>query len=173
MMVQGGWREQWDRVNRMLHKVESVYSGRARGGTAEMKDDVYGFFQNVHHLRDWVSNDPASGVTAAEVEAFVKGSAKLKICADLCNGSKHLTLTKKTWTDDPDTAITKVSAEVLPAGPAIVVAGGGPPKVVVSAPGVVLHQFEGVSAGSPFDVLKLAREGVKQWTAFLAAKGLI
>jgi hypothetical protein len=51
------WQEQWHRVGRMLIRVNTAYIGSPQGGTEEIKDDIYSFFQNVHHLKDWLRHD--------------------------------------------------------------------------------------------------------------------
>jgi hypothetical protein len=58
----------------------------------QWQDAVYTFFQDCYHLKDWVKNDPAAPNQSA-VEKFITNSASLSLCADICNGSKHLKLT--------------------------------------------------------------------------------
>jgi hypothetical protein len=59
----------------------------------EWKDAVYTFFQTCYHLKDWIKNDP-NAPGQKDVEYFVSSSSSLSICADICNGSKHLKLTR-------------------------------------------------------------------------------
>lgn len=59
-------------------------------------DEVYAFFQNCHHLKDWIMNDDAITPQPRDrVEDFINRNECMRLCADLCNGSKHLKLTKK------------------------------------------------------------------------------
>ncbi|MBT2509418.1 hypothetical protein J7I98_26765 [Streptomyces sp. ISL-98] len=90
-MLGQGWLSQWERVGRRLEDVRAVYKG-APGGTDAAIDAVLPFFETVHHLKDWLTNDPASGVTTAEVHTLIDGSPALQLCADLANGSKHFKL---------------------------------------------------------------------------------
>lgn len=46
---------------------------------------------NCYHLKDWIRNDPGAGQLKENVEAWINKSEALSICADLCNGLKHLT----------------------------------------------------------------------------------
>jgi hypothetical protein len=72
-------------------------------------DDLWSFFQNCWHLKDWIKNDPNILATMAEcpsckknqkilvgrtkcLECEVNDCKYLPICADLANGSKHLRL---------------------------------------------------------------------------------
>lgn len=54
-------------------------------------DAIYAFFQDCYHLKDWIKNDLTSPQRTS-VESFVSHSKNLSLCADICNGSKHLTL---------------------------------------------------------------------------------
>jgi hypothetical protein len=89
------WREQWERVLRWHARWTHLTDGQPLDqplDMAHLRDDMLAFFQNAHHLKDWLGNDPASGKSHAEVEAIVRSSDNLKRCADLCNGAKHFTL---------------------------------------------------------------------------------
>jgi hypothetical protein len=172
--VMAVWQEQWERVHRMLYRVESAYSGDSPGGIERVKDDVYAFFQSIHHLKDWLRNDPQSGVTKADGDTLIDNSNELRVCADLCNGSKHLKFNRPPRTGDPSTSITKVSTELQSSGQTIVLGGGGgPPQIIVASPAKTARQIEVSSGGAQYDVLDLAREGVRQWKVFLEAKGLL
>lgn len=59
----------------------------------ECEDAAYAFFQDCYHLKDWIKNDPGCSHRGI-VESFVSGSKALSLCADICNSSKHLTLTR-------------------------------------------------------------------------------
>jgi len=67
--------------------------GRDRGGIPvgttkdEALDDVFAFFMNCYHLRDWVI---ASGFkSGAEVDRYIRGNNDLALCRDICTGLKH------------------------------------------------------------------------------------
>src|SRR6266540_239818 len=57
------------------------------------EDDLYHFFQDAWHLKDWIRNDSAAGAKAPNIEAEVKAVAAFMITADLANGTKHRVLT--------------------------------------------------------------------------------
>ena len=85
------WEEQWKRIGRWYALIGQTERGRSHNRDSERYlDEVYAFFQNCHHLKDWMQNDPSSMNGRAEVEALIAGSETLTICADLANGSKHL-----------------------------------------------------------------------------------
>ncbi len=53
-------------------------------------DDVFAFFMNCYHLKDWLKNDQAD--PHPEAEKFVNDTEVLRVCRDLCNGLKHAVL---------------------------------------------------------------------------------
>ena len=82
------FEEQLDRVRRFLVRIHDTERARR-----DYEDDLWSFFQNCWHLKDWIKNDPGvpSSVSSA-IEGDVKKCESLMICADLANRSKHLDL---------------------------------------------------------------------------------
>jgi hypothetical protein len=148
-----GWQSQWARVQRRLDDVRAVYTGRA-GGTDAAIDTVQSFFEAVHHLKDWLGNDPSSGVTKADGDSLINGSTALQLCADLANGSKHLAL-RSSRTGDLSTTIARNDAAVF-----------------VGA-GTSAHRFYVASGGTEYDVLVLAEDAVAEWAKFLSSRGFV
>lgn len=148
-----GWQMQWARVHRRLDDVRAVYAGR-EGGTDAAVDTVQSFFEAVHHLKDWLGNDPSSGMTKADGDSLISRSQSLQLSADLANGSKHLVLTRSR-TGDTSTTIARNDVDVR-------LGMGG------SA-----HRFYVRSAGVEYDVLQIAEDAVDEWSKYLATKGLI
>jgi hypothetical protein len=130
----------------------AVYTGRP-GGTDAAVDTVQSFFESVHHLKDWLGNDPSSGVTKADGDSLINGSQVLPLCAGLANGSKHLKLTSSR-TGDPSTTITRNDATVF------------------AGTGNSAHRSYVESAGTEYSVLQLAEAAVNEWTSFLSSRGL-
>ncbi|MFB6931257.1 hypothetical protein [Streptomyces chartreusis] len=131
-----------------------MYEG-TEGGTDVAVDRVLSFFEAVHHLKDWLGNDPATPVTKAHGDALINGCPKLRLCADLANGSKHLTLRPdRTRTGDASTTIARNDVAVL------------------AGEGSSAHRFYVASAGKEYDVLEIAEDAVKEWSRFLSARGL-
>jgi hypothetical protein len=153
-MLGHGWQMQWARVQRRLDDVRAVYTGRA-GGTDAAVDTVQSFFEAVHHPKDWLGNDPSSGVTQAAGDSLINAKPVLQLCADLANGSKHLALTKGSRTGDPSTTIARNDVTVF------------------VRTGTSAHRFYVASAGKEYDVLQLAEDAVGEWTKFLSGRGLL
>jgi hypothetical protein len=94
-----GWEDQWARIMRWRERVRlSRDVGRTDGlGTEGYRDEVFALYQAVWHLKDWFKNDPALPASVrTSVEQWVADNgSRLKVAADVANGSKHLTQTTK------------------------------------------------------------------------------
>jgi hypothetical protein len=87
--------DQWDRVTRWFQRFKEISEGREHIHESNFyQDDVFAFFLNCYHLKDWIKNDPSAGRMSNLVEDYINKCEALSICADLCNGLKHLTLEK-------------------------------------------------------------------------------
>ena len=144
---------QWARVHRRLDDVRAVYAGR-EGGTDAAVDTVQSFFEAVHHLKDWLGNDPSSGMTKADGDSLISGSQSLQLSADLANGSKHLVPTQSR-TGDTSTTIARNDVNIR-----------------LGARGSA-HRFYVESARAEYDVLQIAEDAVDEWSKYLTTRGLI
>jgi hypothetical protein len=81
-----GYRHQLDRARRFLNRIEGTHANEI-----DFQDMVWAFFQNCWHVKDWVEHDPkVSRPVKDAVEDQARRSWALKICRELCNGTKHL-----------------------------------------------------------------------------------
>lgn len=87
-----GYRAQLDRARRFLDRVESDVPRR----DIDYQDDVWAFFQNCWHIKDWLEFDyrvprqkRASAIAAAHK------SRVLRVCQDMANGTKHRRLSRR------------------------------------------------------------------------------
>lgn len=151
-MLNHTWLDQWERVHRRLNDVRAVYRGAPRGTPAAV-DAVQSFFESVHHLKDWLGNDPSVPLTKADGDALINSSNDLKLCADLANGSKHFKFTS-TRTGDLSTDIKRNDVTVF------------------VGTGTSAHRFYIQSRGD-HDVLNVAEAAVAAWASYLSRKGLI
>ena len=111
------WREQWNRVQRWYGLFRDTSAGRPHDRDSDYyQDEVYAFFQNCYHLKDWLKNDPATQQTATGIEQFVPASPNLSLCGDLANGTKHLRLTS-TKTGDRNTGFGHRDFQLKLGGP--------------------------------------------------------
>lgn len=83
-----GYRDQLDRVRRFLERLDRHYHY-----VVDYQDDVFAFFQNCWHLKDWISNDPLiPDGQKFRLKQAAENSSILAICNDMANGTKHLGL---------------------------------------------------------------------------------
>ncbi|WNB76905.1 hypothetical protein [Methylomonas koyamae] len=87
------YEEQLARVKRYFERFSKINGGISHTQESpNYDDDIYAFFQNCYHLKDWIKND--TYCKTWNVEEFINSNPELQICADICNGRKHLKLTK-------------------------------------------------------------------------------
>lgn len=153
--------EQFGRVERAL---ERVRSNRNRE-IVEYEDDVWNFFQNAWHLKDWVKNDSNVNQQYRDaVERDVSTVEVLKICADLANRSKHLRLTRKRLDADVSKRSTHIhvgTVHVSPSGEQTTTHGYGELIFTII-----------VGDGREFDVIQTAERAVNEWRGLLATYGV-
>jgi hypothetical protein len=143
------YREQLERVHRFLNRVRN--EGR---NSADYDDDLWAFFQNSWHLKDWIKHDPSiSKESRARILKAAEASEELQICADLANRSKHFKLTSKRR----DADVTSRNITVFP----------GADRSSESTHVITLDD------GSQAVAQKLAERIVIVWSEILAAEGLM
>jgi len=98
--------EQLERVRRFLNRVRNE-----RRDSIDYDDDLWAFFQNSWHLKDWIKNDPSiSEESRTRILEAAVASEDLKVCADLANRSKHFELKNKRR----DAKVTSRNISVFP-----------------------------------------------------------
>jgi hypothetical protein len=153
------WEEQWGRVQRGFDEFGRIAGGRLHDRESDhYVDTIYHFFQDCYHLKDWLKNDPASTSQARDVETEITNSAALSLCADLANATKHLVLTKRARTGDPQTSF----------GPKHYKVG-----LTVGEPTTIAADFEVLSGGSSWDAFNIAEGAMDDWLKYLKRVGLI
>ena len=66
------WLDQWHRVRRWLDRFTETNSGRSHTKDSDnYQDEVYAFFQNCYHLKDWLINDPVTSALVSDVETMI------------------------------------------------------------------------------------------------------
>jgi len=145
--------EQYRRMMRSYEKFAIIDRGRVYDPSPEnYVDDVFAFFLNCYHLKDWIKNDRGAGLTAqTDVERFINSSYPLKLCADICNSHKHLRLTSPRSDESPRLTKTHYS-----------VRGGTPPTITV--------KYEIETSKGPMDAFALATQCIDEWQSFINSK---
>jgi hypothetical protein len=152
------WREQYDRTVRWLDRFTELSVGRRHVTASDNYiDDVYAFFQNCYHLKDWIKNDPALPQDIRdEVERYINQTRELSICADLCNALKHLSLSNSRSRENPSFGNKHYALHL---------GGEGTP--------IISLRYEVATAAGTEDAYELAKKCVDAWTTFLRRWALV
>ncbi len=156
------YREQLARTHRYYERFKKLNEGSAKEPSSEANmDDIYAFFQNCYHLKDWLKNDPAYTFhSSEEIEDHVSKSSELSICADICNGSKHLTFNRPPRSGAKPTFGRKIEStgEIIAAGK------------VVDRSFAMFVEVE--HARARIDAFQLATAALKSWESFIEQSGV-
>jgi hypothetical protein len=152
-----GWSEQYRRMLRSHARLIEIAQGRMMASSEQARDALFHFFQDAYHLKDWIKND--SEVTTSVVEKWINETDALRLCADLCNGSKHLRLTRSR-TGDLGTSFAVQDVTVQP-GPV-----GHPSKPQ-------RHGWRVDSGDHSWDAVELADNVLRDWRSWLRSERLL
>ena len=146
------YREQFARLQRSYQRFTAIDQGLQHDLESDhYEDEVYVFFMNCHHLKDWLKNDATFSGRAA-VETLINSTPDLQICADICNAHKHLKLIKPPRSaEQPKIGARKYSLSV----------GSSPPQIRV--------QYTIDTLSGPLDAYELAGRCMNAWNNFIAA----
>lgn len=177
MTFSEGWRDQYNRMLRS-HKRLRVAAGPTSLSSEDARDELYHFFQNAFHLRDWLKKDSSITIPATDIESLFSNTSNavpaLQLAADLANGIKHLGLDRPAKTGDKSTAFSNQDVG-LTLGVFETVAEFGPPASELLEPAAATAEYRWTvtSSGQARDALDLADEVVAEWEKWLAAQGLL
>lgn len=93
-----GVKQKMNQYSQQYERVKRLFSGLTNKSYSQIdwEDNLWSFFQNCWHLKDWIKNDSTlSQSIRNQIENETKNYKNLMTIADLANRSKHLTLTFK------------------------------------------------------------------------------
>ena len=149
--------KQFKRVKRWYSRFKDINDGMVHHkNTDYYEDEVHTFFINCYHLKDWIKKSDKKKYFDVET-LFNKKSGKLcmQICADFCNGSKHMEAERRPRIDK-NTKITNKDIKIC--------LGKIPPTIV-------LNYRIGV-AGKFYNAFDIATDCVNEWKKYLRSKEL-
>jgi hypothetical protein len=152
------YREQFERMNRWYDRFAAINDGRIHDMSSEnYVDEIYSFFQNCYHLKDWIKNDSEMTTQAPKdrVEAYITSNRFLSLSAHLCNSTKHLIIDKSRSKEEPNFGQKNFALKL----------GGELPKISL--------KLQVDADGGRIDAFELARECVAAWEAFLKSENLL
>lgn len=146
--------EQVQRLLRTFERFREIHDGRVHDRESDhYGDEMYGFFLNCYHLKDWLINDPSFQATSADVEGFVDSHVELQVCADICNAHKHFRLDRPRSTQQPSMGSRKFFLNI----------GGGPTQISV--------HYTIDTASGPVEAFDLATRCRDLWLTFIRGRG--
>jgi hypothetical protein len=88
------YQDQVERIDRLMKVVEANDPYKVISGLS-FYDIIVFTCQSMWHLNDWILNDPHFGASdQAELSKDIHATRCLLVCADIANGSKHLSLSR-------------------------------------------------------------------------------
>lgn len=155
-LMAAAYNEQYDRMRRWYNRFAILDRGRLHDVPSDnYLDEIYAFFMNCYHLKDWIMNDSAVAATIQQaVESYINSSRPLRLCADICNSIKHLNLRSDRSGESPIFGRKQFDL------------------VLGTAPATISINYEINTTTGPIDAFILATECVEAWDTFLAAHGL-
>jgi hypothetical protein len=160
--ISTGWQEQYYRMQRSYQRLLQASQGTdpTAQSSEDVRDTLYHFFQDTYHLKDWIGND-SSVATGHRLDVqYVNNRSILQLCADLCNGTKHLSLSS-TRAGDLLTGFSSQSVTVYAP-----TAGSNRP------PGHVEHSWEVTSNNVNSDAVRLAGDVITEWDNVIQTEGI-
>lgn len=140
-------------VNRLYHAFDFIDKGKIVPlGEFDIRDSdiALSFFVFCYHLKDWIGTDYP--VEKANIENMVN-STRLKYCADLANGIKHLELNKETRSEkQPEITGSKATLSV------------------VNGKKLLQVRFQISTDEGELDAFDLATECMNRWLEFIREK---
>jgi len=141
--------DQFERMIRWYRRYQQINEGTQRGASFEGQyDDMLAFFMNCYHLKDWIKNDIADESFNRVVEDYINQNDCLKLCADICNGAKHLDVTRSRFGEG-----TAIRTEVH-----LDESQDNPP--------VIRKWYITSESGQVFDSFDIATQCVEKWVEF-------
>ncbi|EPN5006660.1 hypothetical protein NB464_14425 [Vibrio diabolicus] len=151
------YQKQIERAERYYERFKKINDGREHDSHSETYfDDIYTFFMHCYHIKDYLKHDASYTThTNQEIENYITNTPSLALCADICNGLKHLNLNNTRSGDTPDVDSGTIHVNITEG------MGSGNTEVKVSCKVTVKH------AGSEKDAFELASEAMGSWRTFI------
>jgi hypothetical protein len=158
-VVREGWRAHYERMQRSYAKLAT--HNAPPFVMVFYEDDLYHFFQDAWHLKDWLINDPAANVRRKGIEADLEnGDRAFKITADLANGTKHRALTTK---NKNTKKVSRIGAVIVERIRSVPITGGKSEN----------RWRVRLADGTETTAEKAAKDVMKAWDKLLKSYGLI
>jgi hypothetical protein len=142
---------QLNRVLRWYQRVKKISRGIIHFRDSHFyEDELFAFFLNCYHLKDWIKEDPNAAHVRVAVEPFINSSPALSLCADLCNCQKHATLKRKPRSGHDRRLGRRFHFNL----------GNGPRILSI--------RYEIVTDDATYDAYDIAQQCIRDWQTFLS-----
>lgn len=148
--------EQYERMLRWYGRFRNLTEGRNHTIASEnYVDEIYSFFLNAYHMKDWIKNDPSLQQSVREnAETYVNSNRDLRVAADVANALKHLDRNSDRSGENPNFGAKEYGLAL-----------GGTPRISIS------YKINVVSGS--LDAYTLATGCVEAWRKFLTQHNLL
>ena len=153
-------QEQFERMKRWYERIKKIDQGEPHNLSfvnlppSYFYDEVYAFFINCYHLKDWIKNDDTVKLSSKDVEGFIDKNECMCLCADICNSKKHLKL-------DPTIHPPRSDQDPEFRGREFPVNLGGGDEPIIGV------KFSIETKKGTIDAFELASECVRKWEEFI------
>lgn len=146
---------------KLLEKVQrdqsTLYDSIISQDSNSISDAVFNFAVTGYHIKDWLKSEGVSGV-----EEFINSKPMLRLCADLCNGSKHKLLSSPREVNDPVMSInnSELTCDMTTITcDATIPIGGHTVRMALTS-------------GKEVEILDFANQVVENWESFFSANNI-
>jgi hypothetical protein len=87
------WKSQYERIKRWERRLITYASDNEH----DPLDFYIAFFQSCYHMRDWLIKSGA--MERDRIDELISSNTNMRLCRDICNRSKHLTLDRPASVD--------------------------------------------------------------------------
>jgi hypothetical protein len=151
------WLTHYARTLRWYARLQKVRAACGQVGIhQDCEDYIYAFFQNCFHLRDWLLKSRV--IHKSQLDQLFESNVELRLCRDICNGTKHMTITRKPSIDADFYTFREYD------------------HLHISSPSDDPHAMEKFmirASGEKWDAFELADRCMQIWNEFLEARGLL
>jgi hypothetical protein len=147
------YREQYDRMYRWYKRFSNLKNGRPHDFESENYiDEIYAFFVNAYHVKDWIKNDHELQKSVRDVvEQYINDTKALALCADISISIKHLERTQSDRSEqNPALGVKRFGVKIVTGGPTT----------------ISLVAYEVKTDSGVVDAFDLATDCVNAWDAF-------
>ncbi|MFI3217626.1 MAG: hypothetical protein QX189_00695 [Methylococcales bacterium] len=134
-----------------------LYDAVISQNSDSISDAVFNFAITGYHIKDWLKNE---GVT--NVEDYISTQPMLRLCADLCNGSKHKLLSSFREKNDP--IISIANSELTCDMTTITI------DATIPLNGYTVRME--LTSGKRVEILDFANQVVASWVSFFKEKNI-